>query len=139
MSENRADAYPLAYTSLPAFQRDQVAVLAGLGRSRGTDVHRALQRLRDTQIYTSRLYPNFSDLEDRGLVVSEELDGRTNAYELTPDGREHLAAYHAWMAAMLRADGDVTELPDMGPTETDDGTGGAQPTECSGGWTTGGP
>lgn len=95
---------------LTGFQRDLVVVIAGIGQTRpsGRTIRRALERLWETEVNESRVYQNLTELRDRGLVASRPLDGRTNGYAVTADGRALLGTYFEWATTCL---GDDDETP----------------------------
>ncbi|WP_094593228.1 PadR family transcriptional regulator [Halorubrum ezzemoulense] len=86
---------------LLGFQRDLLLVAAevdGEELPKGLTLKDRLQDRYTDPINHGRLYTNLSDLEDEGLIESEEIDGRTNAYRVTEEGfrvlderRDHIA------------------------------------------------
>jgi hypothetical protein len=44
-----------------------------------------------TEVHHSRLYQNLDTLVEHGLVEKSEIDDRTNGFQLTQPGRQHLA------------------------------------------------
>jgi len=94
---------------LLGFQRDLLLVAAeveGEELPKGLTLMDRLQARYSDPINHGRLYTNLSDLEDEGLIESEEIDGRTNAYRVTDRGRELLAGHRDAIGAALDAGGD---------------------------------
>jgi DNA-binding MarR family transcriptional regulator len=48
---------------------------------------------RANEVHHGRLYPNLDQLEERGLIDKEQIDDRSNAYNLTPTGKGFLKKY----------------------------------------------
>jgi DNA-binding PadR family transcriptional regulator len=89
---------------LNGFQRDLLYCIAGLGGSYGLGIKRAVEDYGDTEINHGRLYPSLDTLVEKGYVAKSSIDDRTNAYELTPEGRALLADRHEREAAQLSKD-----------------------------------
>lgn len=81
---------------LSGFQRDCLVAIAGGDSPKGLDIKAELDRYYGTEINHGRLYPNLNALVDAGLVEKDEIDGRTNAYSVTEEGRELLAERFEW-------------------------------------------
>ena len=59
------------------------------------------------------VYPTLQQLQDEGLVRSEEIDGR-RTYSLTDEGRTHVATFHAGRSPMVIVKvGEADESPDV--------------------------
>lgn len=88
-------------TDITQFQLDVLAILAGDGTADQADyglaIKRALEGYYGEEVNHGRLYPNLDDLVDRGLVVKDALDDRTNTYALTDAGRGVLDARINWL------------------------------------------
>lgn len=88
---------PTEYHQLRGFQRDCLLAIARLETSDkspyGLAIKRECQSLRDEEVTHSKLYPNLDELTDHGLITKQELDARTNTYELTDAGRRLLTAH----------------------------------------------
>ena len=94
---------------LLGFQRDLLLVAAevdGEELPKGLTLMARLEDRYSDPINHGRLYTNLSDLEEEGLIESEEIDGRTNAYRVTDRGRELLAGRRDSIDFALRAGGD---------------------------------
>ncbi|WP_276257176.1 PadR family transcriptional regulator [Halomontanus rarus] len=89
---------PQTATRLNGFQRDLLFVLAKTGPENGQSIRSELQPEYENEIHHARLYANLDKLVDRGLVEKGEIDGRTNEYELTSEGRRVLTERHEWQA-----------------------------------------
>ena len=89
---------------LTAFQRDLLFVVAGMDATTeqyGLAIKRAVGAYRGEEIPHARLYTNLDDLVDAGYLTRSELDGRTNEYRVTEDGREMMAARVEWAREQL--------------------------------------
>lgn len=83
---------------LTGFKRDLLYVTAGLDEPNGLEIKSELEDYYETEVHPGRLYPNLDDLVDDGLVHKGSHDERTNAYELTDDGRRALQVRREWEA-----------------------------------------
>ena len=95
-------------TDLTQFQLDVLAVLAEDAR-KGTAV---LGRLgvRYGSINHGRLYPNLDTLVEMGLADKREVDGRTNEYSITDEGRYVLRERVQWLGGVAGLfDGGVAD------------------------------
>jgi len=95
---------------LLGFQRDLLLVAAeveGEELPKGLTLKHRLDDRYAGEINHGRLYTNLSDLEAEGLIESEEIDGRTNAYRVTERGRELLAGRRAAIDDALDAGGEA--------------------------------
>ena len=81
---------------LSGFQRDLLYVNESIGKSSGLEIKSVLDSHYDEEIDTSRLYPNLNELVERGLIDKGTIDGRTNSYTLSEEGRQTLAAQREW-------------------------------------------
>jgi len=93
---------------LRGFQRDLLLVAAEVNGEELPKGLTLMDRLEDRYsdpINHGRLYTNLSDLEDEGLIESEEIDGRTNAYCVTDRGRELLSRSRDSLDAALEGEG----------------------------------
>lgn len=95
------DPTPLA--GLTGFKLNLLFVLSRLEGTNpsGQEVKSALDGHYATEVKHGRFYQNLSDLVNDGYVTKTPLDGRTNAYRLTPQAYEELAAHHRWQAECL--------------------------------------
>ena len=94
---------------LLGFQRDLLLVAAevdGEELPKGLTLMSRLEDRYSDPINHGRLYSNLGDLEDEGLIETEEFDGRTNAYRITDRGRELLAGRRDVIDVALHAGGD---------------------------------
>ena len=96
---------PRPLVDLTGFQRDILFVLISLDGSNpsGTDVKRHLRETYGEAINHGRLYQNLRDLVDDGLVEKRPVDGRTNAYRVSPAARDRLESHTAWGECCLLA------------------------------------
>ncbi|TKX49986.1 DNA-binding protein [Halorubrum sp. ASP121] len=98
-----------AWYDLLGFQRDLLLVAAEVeaeGLPKGLALKQRLEARYSDAINHGRLYTNLSDLEDEGLIETEEIDGRTNAYCVTDRARELLAGRRDAINAALDAGGE---------------------------------
>lgn len=72
---------------LSGFQRDLIHVINSASGSKGLEIKDILEDYRG-ETDTSRLYPNLDELVEMGYVNKEEMNGRTNAYSLTEQGKK---------------------------------------------------
>jgi len=94
---------------LLGFQRDLLLVAAeveGEELPKGLTLLRRLEARYSDPINHGRLYGNLSDLEDEGLIETEEVDGRTNAYRITALGRDLLSGHRDTIDLALDAGGE---------------------------------
>jgi DNA-binding PadR family transcriptional regulator len=91
-------------SDLTAFQRDCLFVIPGLGDPHGLAIRDELEDYYESEVLHGRLYPNLDDLVDAGLVDKGSHDQRTNAYELTDEGRRALQARREWEELYYEAD-----------------------------------
>ena len=94
---------------LLGFQRDLLLVAAevdGEELPKGLTLMARLEDRYSGAINHGRLYSNLGDLEDEGLIETEEIDGRTNAYRITDRGRELLAGHRAAIDDALETGGE---------------------------------
>jgi DNA-binding PadR family transcriptional regulator len=95
---------PRAYHTLNRSERDHllgVHILDGFGS--GSSIRRTVESLRDDDVHNAVTYRSLDSLIEYGLVRKWErdVDGRTNSYVLTDDGRETI---ESGMAAFKRRD-----------------------------------
>lgn len=103
---NRNDT---TWYDLLGFQRDLLLVAVEVEREglpKGLALKQRLEARYSNAINHGRLYTNLSDLEDEGLIETEEIDGRTNAYRVTDRARELLAKHRDAIDAALDAGGE---------------------------------
>jgi DNA-binding PadR family transcriptional regulator len=91
-----AQATPSPLNDLTSFQRDLLAVVAGMDDPCGLDVKEEIEAVYGSKINHGRLYPNMDQLVEKGLIQKEKADRRTNAYSITARGNRELAAHQAW-------------------------------------------
>ncbi|NIB99133.1 helix-turn-helix transcriptional regulator [Halobacterium sp. R2-5] len=95
---------------LTGFQRDLLAVTAGLDEPNGLDIKAELEQYYEADINHGRLYPNLDTLVEKGLVEKRQRDERTNEYALTQRGDRELRARRKWENRYV--DEAVEELDD---------------------------
>ncbi|WP_313696322.1 helix-turn-helix transcriptional regulator [Halorarum halobium] len=81
---------------LSGFQRDLLYTIPGLDRPSGRTIAEEVERTFERSVSHGLLYPNLNELVEANLVVKGEIDRRTNAYELTPVGRERAEERVRW-------------------------------------------
>lgn len=93
---------------LLGFQRDLLLVAAeveGDELPKGPTLKRHLEAWYSDPINHSRLYTNLRDLEEDGLIETEQVDGRTNAYRVTGRGRDLLVRHRDAINVALETGG----------------------------------
>lgn len=98
------------YANLSAFNRDVLWILSKEGEQKGVDIRLSLEDYYDSPVNHGQLYPNLDDLVDAGFVNKGKIDGRTNSYAPTEEGRRVLSSRHTWEAG----DTDSPEVPTPG-------------------------
>lgn len=86
---------------LTGFQRDLLAVSAGLDEPHGLAIKDELEQYYEKEIHHGRLYPNLDTLVDKALIEKGERDRRTNVYTVTRRGRRELADRRDWEGQYL--------------------------------------
>lgn len=81
---------------LTAFQRDILYIVAGLEAPNGLEIMSVLEDYYGESITHGRLYQNLDTLDEKGLLHKESVDGRTNAYSLSPRGRREISDRREW-------------------------------------------
>lgn len=89
---------------LTAFQRDCLIVINGLGEPSGREIIDELGQYYESDIFGGRLYPSLDGLVEAGLVEKTSQDGRTNAYHVTPTGKQWLEERQSWKSTLFAAD-----------------------------------
>lgn len=87
--------------SLTAFQRDILVCIAAHDRPYGLQIKSDLETYRSEEINHGRLYPNLDQLKSAGLIRKGTIDKRTNFYELTDEGIEHIDEHLSWIMEKL--------------------------------------
>lgn len=103
-AEITPDAKRLSF-QLTHFQIGCLASLTG-GRVSGQDAKADLEDASGEEINHGRLYPNLDTVVENGCVQKDEIDRRTNGYELTDLGRGVLAARLEWLRDQGAVDGN---------------------------------
>ncbi|MFB6130454.1 MAG: helix-turn-helix transcriptional regulator [Salinigranum sp.] len=83
---------------LTGFQRDLLFVVGGLGAASGKETKRKLEETQDRTLLAGRVYSNLDTLVEYGLVEKGEIDGRTNEYRITDEGREEIRSHYEWQS-----------------------------------------
>lgn len=81
---------------LTGFQRDCLYVISGIDAPKGLDIKAELDEYYVEDINHGRLYPNLDEIADRGLIMIDKKDGRTNKYKITPHGQRKLRRRYQW-------------------------------------------
>ncbi|MFC4990396.1 MULTISPECIES: PadR family transcriptional regulator [Saliphagus] len=104
--ESVSSPRPLA--PLTGFKRDQLFVIRMLAdqNPHGIVIKGALDEHYDDEINQGRFYQNLGDLVEDGYVEKHPIDGRTNAYLVSPAGADRLEAHHQWERRCLVAGGE---------------------------------
>lgn len=92
-------ATPQPMTDVSGFRRDVLRAIEVIESadelSSGSNIGRFLEE-HYASVDNGRIYPALTSLVDAGLIERSEVDGRTNQYELTTEGREQLANHRAY-------------------------------------------
>jgi len=86
---------------LNSFQRDLLVVVAGLDDPIGKDIREELESYYPETVTAGRVYPQLTDLVEKQLITKEELDGRTNIYQISRRGIRELQDRREWVNAYL--------------------------------------
>lgn len=81
---------------LTGFQRDLLAIIAGLDEPHGLAVKQDIDEYYEEDINHGRLYPNLDTLVEEGLVNKTEKDRRTNCYAVTEEGEKAIQDHREW-------------------------------------------
>jgi len=86
---------------LNSFQRDLLVVVAGLDDPIGKDIREELESYYPETVTAGRVYPQLTDLVEKQLITKEELDGRTNIYQISRRGIRELQDRREWVNTYL--------------------------------------
>lgn len=106
-------------SKLTRFQADLLRAAAARETPNGQDLSRQLAD--EYTMNPSRLYTNLDELVDAGLLARDEIDGRTNSFTLTDDGRAWLRMRHRQFADVLDHDHGHEPAGVNQPAEADAG------------------
>ena len=97
-SAHDAATDPQPMLELTQFQRDALFVVARLDGTNpsGVRVKTELREAYSGEINHGRLYQNLRELVDEEFIEKRPVDGRTNAYRVSPSARKRLEAHAAW-------------------------------------------
>lgn len=107
-------------SKLTRFQADLLRAAAARETPNGQDLSRQLAN-EYPGINPGRLYTNLNELVDAGLLARDEIDGRTNSFTLTDDGRAWLRMRHRQFADALDCDHDHEPAGVDQPADADAG------------------
>jgi DNA-binding PadR family transcriptional regulator len=86
---------------LSSFQRDLLVVVAGLNDPIGTDIREELEAYYPEQVTAGRVYPQLTELVEKQLITKEQLDGRTNIYQISRRGIRELQDRREWVDSYI--------------------------------------
>lgn len=86
---------------LSSFQRDLLVVVAGLEGPIGKDIHEELEAYYPETVTAGRVYPQLTELVEKQLLTKEELDGRTNIYQISQRGIRELQDRREWVDSYI--------------------------------------
>jgi DNA-binding PadR family transcriptional regulator len=86
---------------LSSFQRDLLVVVAGLDDPIGTDIREELEAYYPERVTAGRVYPQLTELVEKQLITKEELDGRTNIYQISRRGIRELQDRREWVDSYI--------------------------------------
>ena len=81
---------------LTSFQRDLLFVVGGLTSASGKEIKNEIEDSQGRKLLAGRVYTNLDTLVEEGLIEKGEIDGRTNRYVITDDGREAIEQLYDW-------------------------------------------
>lgn len=89
---------PRPLLGLTRFQRDVLFVIVRLDGTNpsGVRIKAELREAYGGEINHGRLYQNLRELVEEEFVEKRPVDGRTNAYRVSPSARKRLQAHAAW-------------------------------------------
>lgn len=89
---------PQPLSELTRFQCDVLFVVARLDGTNpsGVRIKTELREAYSGEINHGRLYQNLRELVDEELIEKRPVDGRTNAYRVSPLAHKRLEAHAAW-------------------------------------------
>lgn len=92
------DARPMG--ELTGIQRDLLIACYAIGEGNGSDIWDVVENVRGRRISRVAVYNNLDELDDRGLIDKQQIDGRENSYSITAEGRDLVEAEADWLAAV---------------------------------------
>jgi len=111
-----------AFAELSGFRRDLLLVIKGLETPKGLEIKRELEEYYDGTIHHGRLYPNLDKLVEEGFVTKSAQDERSNRYELTDFGANHIEARYHWQQNRIATNENQTRTPESEERTTSDTT-----------------
>ena len=93
---------------LSSFQRDLLVVVAGLDDPIGKDIHEELEAYYPETVTAGRVYPQLTELVEKQLIPKEELDGRTNIYQISRRGIRELQDRREWVDSYIAPFGELS-------------------------------
>jgi DNA-binding PadR family transcriptional regulator len=95
------------YLALSGSERDHLLGVCISDGSSGRSIHGTVQNLRDETFHPVATYDPLESLAERGLIKKweQDIDGRTNSYVLTDDGRETIDSAAAIFERLDDGDG----------------------------------
>jgi len=85
---------------LNSIQRDLLVLIAGMDGPVGLEIIRELEEYYPEEITTGRVYPQLTDLADKGLI-NKQSQGQANKYWLTERGVAELQQRRQWEETYL--------------------------------------
>ena len=101
-----------AFAELSGFRRDLLVVINGLEAPKGLEIKRELEEYYDGTIHHGRLYPNLDTLVEAGFLEKSAQDERSNRYELTDFGANHIEARYHWQQNRVATNENQTRTPE---------------------------
>ncbi|WP_267642358.1 PadR family transcriptional regulator [Haloarchaeobius amylolyticus] len=83
-------------TDLTGFQHNLLVVLTKMDEPSGRELKKEIEESLDCTLPHGRLYRNLDTLVEKGLVEKGCIDGRTNFYEISEDGKEAIRERYQW-------------------------------------------
>jgi DNA-binding PadR family transcriptional regulator len=110
------------FAELSGFRRDLLVVVNGLEAPKGLEIKQELEDYYDGTIHHSRLYPNLDTLVEAGFLKKSAQDERSNRYELTAFGADHIEARYHWQQNRVATSENQTRTPELEDTTTSENT-----------------
>jgi len=111
-----------AFAELSGFRRDLLVVINGLEAPKGLEIKRELEEYYDGTIHHGRLYPNLDTLVEAGFLEKSAQDERSNRYEPTDLGANHIEARYHWQQNRVATIENQTRTPEPEDRTTSEST-----------------
>lgn len=89
---------------LTGFQRDLLYVIAPLDSPHGVLIKETIEEYYTKEVNQGQLYPSLDSLVEEGLLEKDEIDKRTNSYQITEQGVQEIKARREWEDQYIQAE-----------------------------------